>query len=169
LHMVGFGAGGWNPMLFGFDASIQHGPILKVLSRKERWRHRLRLRPSELNVESYHDYTKHSLASINSWLDYPVALSNWDNTPRSGRQGSVLEGSTPELFRRHLREALRAVNNRTADHQIVFLKSWNEWAEGNYVEPDRRFGTAYLEVIRDEVSQANVNCNNPKQIGRSSR
>jgi hypothetical protein len=35
----------------------------------------------------------------------------------------------------------------------VFLKSWNEWAEGNYLEPDRRHGSSYLEVVRDVMQR----------------
>ena len=81
-------------------------------------------------------------------------MSNWDNTPRSGAGGYVLAGGTPELFRTHLRDALTRARARPEPHQIVFLKSWNEWAEGNYVEPDQEYGRAYLEVIRDEVERA---------------
>jgi len=83
--------------------------------------------------------------------DYPIALPAWDNTPRSGMRGVVLQGSTPDLFRRHLREAIGRVADRRSEERIVFLKAWNEWAEGNYVEPDQRWGHGYLEVIRQEL------------------
>jgi hypothetical protein len=60
--------------------------------------------------------------------------------------------STPELFRVHLREAIDIVQSREPDRRLIFVKSWNEWAEGNYLEPDLRFGSAYLDVIREELS-----------------
>jgi hypothetical protein len=82
---------------------------------------------------------------------YPCAVPNWDNSPRSGRRGVVLHESTPELFRQHLRQAMQRVESLPRENQIVFVKSWNEWAEGNYLEPDRRFGLQYLDVVRDEV------------------
>lgn len=87
------------------------------------------------------------------WQDYPIALPNWDNTPRSGMRGLVFHNATPELFRGHLREAIARVENRRPEERIIFLKAWNEWAEGNYVEPDQKWGRAWLEVIRDELTK----------------
>ena len=84
---------------------------------------------------------------------YPCVVPNWDNSPRSGIRAVVLQNSTPQLFRQHLREALQLVADRNFEERIVFLKSWNEWAEGNYVEPDQKFGHAYLDVIREEVAR----------------
>jgi hypothetical protein len=83
----------------------------------------------------------------------PCAVPNWDNTPRSGRRGVVLHGSTPAQFQAHLRDVVRFVEARPAEQRVVFIKAWNEWAEGNYVEPDRRFGRGWLEAIRDEILQ----------------
>lgn len=82
---------------------------------------------------------------------YPCVTPNWDNTPRSHTRGYVLDGSTPELFRSHLRDALKLVESRRIDDRIIFVKSWNEWAEGNYLEPDREFGHDYLKVIKEEI------------------
>jgi len=83
---------------------------------------------------------------------YPCITPNWDNTPRSGVRGFVLHESTPELFRVHLRDALTLVQSRPMKQRLVFIKSWNEWAEGNYLEPDKKFGHDYLKVVREEVS-----------------
>jgi len=85
------------------------------------------------------------------YQEYPCVIPNWDNTPRSGVNGLVLHGSTPELFRELLRVAVRRVASEPESRRIIFLKAWNEWAEGNYVEPDLKFGRAYLEALRDEV------------------
>ena len=61
--------------------------------------------------------------------------------------GYVLHESTPELFRAHLRDALNLVESRDPEERLVFVKSWNEWGEGNYLEPDQQFGHDYLKVI----------------------
>lgn len=87
---------------------------------------------------------------------YPSVLPNWDSTPRHGRKGLVLTDSSPAAFREHLREALTIIRDREPNHRLIFLKSWNEWAEGNYLEPDLRFGSGYLEALRDELINAPV-------------
>ena len=81
----------------------------------------------------------------------PLAVPNWDNTPRCGMKGNLLHGSTPELFRRHLRDAIGLVAGREADRRLVFIRSWNEWAEGNHLEPDFKNGLGFLQAVRAEV------------------
>ena len=43
------------------------------------------------------------------------------------------------------------VEHKPVQDRVIFLKAWNEWAEGNYVEPDLKFGTGYLDVLKDEL------------------
>ena len=85
-------------------------------------------------------------------LSFPSVLPNWDNTPRAGARGMVYQGSTPELFGAQVRTALALLTARPADDRVLFIRSWNEWAEGNHLEPDRRFGRGYLEAFRDAVA-----------------
>ncbi|MEI7981422.1 MAG: glycoside hydrolase family 99-like domain-containing protein [Bacteroidota bacterium] len=92
------------------------------------------------------------------WLDtydfVPSILPNWDNTPRSGRNGYVVHGSNPVLFHDHIKLILQTVLKQTTNrNNIILLKSWNEWAEGNYLEPDSRWGLGYLEAIRDVLQE----------------
>ena len=83
---------------------------------------------------------------------FPSVIPNWDHTPRSGKEGWIVTDSTPELFGKHLREAVEMVRGKAPEHRIILLKSWNEWAEGNYVEPDLKWGRGYLEAIRREIA-----------------
>lgn len=80
---------------------------------------------------------------------YPSIIPNWDHTPRSGRRGSLFHNTTPELFAKHVRDVFEIVKDKKEEDQLVFLKSWNEWGEGNYMEPDLRFGKKYIEVLGD--------------------
>lgn len=81
----------------------------------------------------------------------PCILAGWDNTPRSQYRGIVFENFSPELFRTFLKKAIMRVLDRPHETRLIFIKAWNEWAEGNYLEPDTEMGTALLDVIRDEV------------------
>lgn len=78
---------------------------------------------------------------------YPTIIPNWDHTPRTGRKGLVFHDSTPELFSEHLLSISSVLKNKS--NKIVFIKSWNEWAEGNYMEPDLKYGTRYLENLQE--------------------
>lgn len=83
-----------------------------------------------------------------SFESYPCVIPNWDNTPRSGVNGIVFTGVTIELFQQQLDRALKRVEVLPENRKFIFLKAWNEWAEGNYVEPDVQYGTQFLEAIR---------------------
>jgi hypothetical protein len=77
------------------------------------------------------------------WRRHECVAPNWDNTPRRGDGRSfLLHGSTPESYERWL----RAAHERAPADGMVLVNAWNEWAEGAYLEPDLRHGTAYLEA-----------------------
>lgn len=146
---------GWNPKVSGFDAAVvQNLPSLKgdVPWRYPLLKLRRKLQGGRLTIYRYKDLLKSFVPVRTRQLEYlPCLVPNWDNTPRSGMNGLVMEGSTPELFRQSLHQALENVSAKPSEHRLVFLKSWNEWAEGNHMEPDLRFGHGYLEVLRSEV------------------
>ena len=87
---------------------------------------------------------------------YPSIFPNWDHSPRSGRGGHILHNSNPIAFKKHVKEVLRTVRNKPKDHQIIFLRSWNEWAEGNYMEPDLKFGKQYLVALKEAIEEENA-------------
>jgi lipopolysaccharide biosynthesis protein len=83
--------------------------------------------------------------------ELPVITPNWDNTARSGMRGSVLTGAHPDMFEKVIRSTLKKVEKRPAEERIIFVEAWNEWAEGNYLEPDRKFGRGFLEAIQRTI------------------
>lgn len=84
---------------------------------------------------------------------FPTLIPNWDHSPRSGNNGVVFHKSTPQLFKEHVKAALEAVKNKSKERQILFLKSWNEWGEGNYMEPDLRFGKEYIYALKRALDE----------------
>lgn len=157
LHLVGVNQNTtWNPNEDGFDASVTER--LPPLTNRVTWHHPMIKMMGSLTgralptIYSYEELIPQFVTRIRPpYEDYPCVIPNWDNTPRSGVSGMVLQGSTPELFKRQMRAALARVENEPEERKIIFLKAWNEWAEGNYVEPDLRFGKGYLQVIKDEI------------------
>lgn len=146
----------WIPSENGFDAAVgvHFLPVRPWVSRRRplRW---LRFKwQAWTNKPTIYDFKEVYLDIVgreplrDAW--YPCLVPNWDNTPRSGANGRVFHGSTPELFREQVAKAMRMVQHRPREERVVFVKSWNEWAEGNYLEPDIRFGRAYLEVLQQE-------------------
>ena len=78
-------------------------------------------------------------------------MHGWDNTPRSGRNGGVLVGATPELFLRVLEQNIERLQDRPPEQRLLFLKAWNEWAEGNHLEPDLKSGTGFLQAVAEAL------------------
>ena len=79
---------------------------------------------------------------------YATMMPNWDHTPRSGYGGSVLHNANPDLFKKHAVNILSTAIHKPREHQLVFLKSWNEWGEGNYMEPDLKYGKGFINALK---------------------
>jgi hypothetical protein len=77
-------------------------------------------------------------------------MPGWDNTPRRRDASYVFHGANPLSFRRWVARASVAAC-AAGRPSLLFVNAWNEWAEGARLEPEARFGTAYLEAVRDAV------------------
>ena len=80
---------------------------------------------------------------------FPTLLPNWDRSARGGKKARIYINSTPEVFREQMNHVIDMIKSKQPEHRIAFLMSWNEWAEGNYVEPDLKYGRGFLDVIKD--------------------
>lgn len=84
----------------------------------------------------------------------PTIIPQWDNSPRYGKNAHLMMyNATPKYFGKHLQEALQAIKDKPEHKQILILKSWNEWAEGNYMEPDIKFKHGYIDTMHNILSQ----------------
>lgn len=82
---------------------------------------------------------------------YPTIVSGFDRTARSGKDATVLHNCTPDTFEKHVEQVIEKVKNRSFEHRIIYLMSWNEWGEGNYMEPDRKYGHGFLERLKKQI------------------
>ncbi len=158
----------FDPALVGFDAAVDFQPrwLGALLARRPLWRrlrHRLFHR-SQDDVE--HDsFYVHRVCSYSVLVDkmisrpdpsyrlFPGVTPGWDNSSRRRSGANIFLGSTPELYGRWVRSAIATSLRRfEGDEQLVFINAWNEWAEGNHLEPDQRWGHRYLEETRDALA-----------------
>lgn len=162
IHFVGL-ASGWESnykkiLNLGFDAltlsnlwnaqtAVNGGYLNQMLKTKLR-KYLPRIAP--LDTYSYKKITNHLFCEWDEKENgYPQIIPNWDRSPRGGRRAVIYTGSTPELFKIHVQNAIELVKNKSDEHKIIFLRSWNEWAEGNYMEPDLKFGYGYINALHD--------------------
>ena len=82
----------------------------------------------------------------------PTLLPNWDHSPRSKNLFSILTNSAPNLFKKHCLQILNGI--RAKNNKLVILKSWNEWGEGNYMEPDLQFGKGYINALSEAKKES---------------
>ncbi len=122
--------------------------IYRVIQRIKGY---LKNRPPRM--EEYKDAIKAFVTDREKENDViPTIVPRWDHTPRSGWNGSLLVNSTPHLFYNHALEAFRQLSGKPLEKQLVFLKSWNEWGEGNYMEPDIRSGRGYINSLSRAIN-----------------
>ena len=82
----------------------------------------------------------------------PCAFTDWDNTPRHKERGYLFQGVSPDKFKSYFIQLIDNTKN-FYDTDMIFVFAWNEWAEGGYLEPDEKNGFAFLEAIKECLSE----------------
>lgn len=140
----------------GFDSTLVFEPQLGALPEfrsdhasftKLRRNIVRRILSSRLKIYDYAASRNLMMHRVRDFPVHPSVFVGWDNTPRRGQNGIVIVSSTPETFATALRGVLDSVVSKPPDQRLVFVNAWNEWAEGNHLEPDQRYGLAYLNAI----------------------
>lgn len=146
----------------GFDTTLNFTPQLGLLadafndgfsaSRLVR-NARKGILSGDLKVYDYETAWRIMFEARPAFPHIPTVFVGWDNTPRRGRDGIIIANSTPQKFAEALRQTLASVDDRANNERIVIIDAWNEWAEGNYLEPDMKHGRAYLEAVRNVLAE----------------
>lgn len=145
-----------NPHALGFDASVDFQPDWMAISDDNP----SVVLPDDHFVVDYRDLVETELARPDvPHLRFPGVTPAWDNSARRKKNAFIIADSSPEAYEHWLTETLRGVAARPESQQLVFINAWNEWAEGNHLEPDQRFGRGYLEATRRALeTAANPDC-----------
>jgi lipopolysaccharide biosynthesis protein len=149
---------------YGFDASIEFAPDWANLPRAGRdylfWRvmRRLGFKFKHSSGYAVHDYAYLARAMIEKPpTDYtllPCVAPSWDNTARHReKDGCVFFDSTPRKYEEWLATVIQREMAKPDGKRIVFINAWNEWAEGNHLEPCQKWGKQYLEATRRARTQ----------------
>jgi hypothetical protein len=86
------------------------------------------------------------------YLRFRGVMTSWDNTARRMENGHVFIHATPEEYKMWLMALVDRLSRRPAPERIVFINAWNEWAEGAHLEPDQRWGEAWLRATREALA-----------------
>jgi lipopolysaccharide biosynthesis protein len=153
------------PQDLGFDATVEFHPNARLLGPPQgrggggrNWlRRRLGLFEHSYDtahVVDYEAYVKRVLEpSAPAYRRFRCAMPAWDNTPRRGKNSIIFRGSSPSLFASWL-QALVASARGHEGESLIFINAWNEWGEGNHLEPCQRWGNAYLRALADALRES---------------
>jgi hypothetical protein len=146
-----------NCNLLGFDHTLDFKPQLGSLpgafNEGRNWNKlRRNLRRGIFNpgltVYDYDEAISYMESVPKDFAKIPSVFVGWDNTPRRGKKSIVVRNGSPERFEKYLTESIDKAEAIGSDGKLVFINAWNEWAEGNHLEPDQKFGCAFLKAVR---------------------
>jgi lipopolysaccharide biosynthesis protein len=144
-----------DPAKFGLDALVDFrpngadcGPRLKSDN------------PLEIGYRLHRVWDYDSLARVSlseplpDYRFFPSVCPCWDNSVRRSEGGVIFRGSTPDVYGEWLRTVLVREAIRPQKESLIAINAWNEWAEGNHLEPCQRWGHGYLDATREAISHA---------------
>lgn len=102
-------------------------------------------------VNDYKDFADKAFAKQKfNERTFPGITPMWDNSARRKAFAVIMHNSSPQLYGEWLQKILAKYKTVKADNKFVFINAWNEWAEGNHLEPCQKWGSQYLEVTKEK-------------------
>ncbi|UPU37089.1 glycoside hydrolase family 99-like domain-containing protein [Geomonas paludis] len=150
-----------DPASIGFDAALEFAPDWQKKGPRIMPEQDTKLPGLDLLNEVYrNNYVHHYDNLADEMMAKPgvpykrfrCVTPSWDNSARRQEGANIFVGSTPDKYRQWLEHVLSFTRQRFGgDERIAFVNAWNEWAEGNHLEPDQKFGRAYLEATKSAL------------------
>jgi lipopolysaccharide biosynthesis protein len=153
-----------DPTTFGFDAAIEFQPDSSCFPQRE-WgtviekiRHRIIKDPLPYGRDFVYEYEGLVNSSMarkrGNHKSFPCVTPGWDNSPRKEKNAVIFRNSNPDLYKKWLKHTVENFTPYSPEENFIFINAWNEWAEGNHLEPDRTWGNAYLQATKEVLSAA---------------
>ncbi|MEO1606434.1 MAG: glycoside hydrolase family 99-like domain-containing protein [Pseudomonadota bacterium] len=157
------------PAALGFDAALEFQPFSRnfrvwLETRPDLKANPLRrlkngLRRHWQAAQTWREFDRHydmaAFAAFDTCRDapdytcFPGVCPSWDNSARRpAGKGIIFRGTSPTLFGDWLAAKTRAFRPPSETENLLFINAWNEWAEGNHLEPCLRHGHNWLEACR---------------------
>lgn len=154
----------YEPESKGFDFAFEFQPNFSNTSNSisfprtffqkaiRRLKKQLKIKVEDLKY--YYDYSAFTNKQIENKFKkdvYPGITPMWDNSARRKENPFILHDSTPEKYRKWLSFIKENYPWNTVPENFLFINAWNEWAEGNHLEPCQKWGTEYLEITKESL------------------
>ena len=126
--------------------------LVHKIEKKSSMRYQSR-HEAQLDIREYEkDWEDILSRSVTDNKMIPGCFVDWDNTPRNVK-GVTYRGAHPEKFGKYFSRLIKK-SKKEYKKSIIFVNAWNEWAEGAYLEPDQKYGYAYLEELKRALEEA---------------
>jgi lipopolysaccharide biosynthesis protein len=146
MMQTSFEGGEVDPEIFGFDASIEYLP------------HNLPMTNLASKIKTFAPEFKGGIYDYEEAINYAInkpaptyklfrgIMPEWDCTPRLNSP-NIFINCSPGRYQKFLEKQIaHTIENKSLDEKFIFINAWNEWAEGAYLEPDRKYGYGYLNA-----------------------
>jgi len=154
-----------DPKILGFDASIEFQPDFNAVWNKnpiEKIKAKIKKLLNIANITN-EDFVFEYKSLVDKMIQkkrpqykqFPGITPMWDNSARRAKGATIFHGSTPQLYGKWLRDILNKFKPYSKDENFIFINAWNEWAEGNHLEPCKKWGKQYLETTKNSLNEFN--------------
>ena len=142
-----------DPRPYGFDAAVEFPPSYLGAAVVDPASLKLTNPNFKGKILDYHSAANMMMQrSADGYTLFKTVMLAWDNTARRQDDSHIFINATPSAYQSWLENLVTYTrNNLPRDKRFVFINAWNEWAEGAHLEPDRRYGYAYLQATADAI------------------
>lgn len=153
------------PELHGFDASADFQPDWSQLPKKlkepvlSKVLRKLKIvKDNQYGRNRIYSYKKYVTGQItnktgfNAYKRYPCVMPSWDNSARRQKNAVILKGASPAIYKNWLKSVISEFAPFSKEENFILINAWNEWGEGNHLEPCERWGYKYLKATKEALA-----------------